>query len=248
MNIDLRAVELAEGWTRKGVMDGLRVVEARDPARELTIPLNVVGPHKLSIEFFTYGNRRDASMQMRVSSQPIWRRLRPMRFIDDDCDAVQPVDAMLLDIQPGDALHIRTEPASYIAIAGMGLTSTTPAAPAAGERRVAFVHDTNMSFSKYTIEKPEDLFSILQPYVGSHITHVFFGTGVGTYSPLYDSKTFGWHGREQKEFMADHRARTADVMRMLMAAGKDPLAMAVEYAHERPAALGEPPHQQEPRP
>lgn len=155
-----------------------------------------------------------------------------MRFNNDERDAIQPVDAIALDIQRGDALHIRTEPISRIALAGISLSPTTPSpAPSPADRSVGFVHDTNMSFSMYTIKRPDDVYAILQPYVDSHITHIFFGTGVGTYSPLYNSTDFGWHGQEQEEFMATHRERTADAMRMLMPAGHDPLAMAVEYAH-----------------
>lgn len=47
-----------------------------------------------------------------------------------------------------------------------------------GEKQVGFVHDTNKSFSKYAVRQPEDVYLILQPYLDSHITHVFFGTGV----------------------------------------------------------------------
>jgi len=231
LNVDLSSIDLPDGWTRRGLGEDGCVIEARDPAEELVVPLGVTGRHTLRIEFFTPANRRDLSMQLRPSSQSTWRRVRPMRFIYDDRDAIQPVDVITLDVQPGDALHIRTEPANSIAIAGASLTPAEPETPPPGEKHVGFVHDTNMSFSKYTVKRPEDVYSILQPYVDSHVTHVFFGTGVGTYSPLYDSQTFGWHGQEQKEFMADHRERTAGVMRMLMEAGKDPLAMAVDYAH-----------------
>lgn len=231
MTIELSIPELPAGWTRRELAGGESVVEASDPAEELVVPLGVTGRHTLRLEFFTPANRRDLSMQLRLSSQPIWRRVRPMRFIYDDRDAVQPVDVITLDVQPGGALHIRTEPVNSIAIAGASLAPAKAAILPPSEKHVGFVHDTNMSFSKYTVKRPEDVHSILQPYVDSHVTHIFFGTGVGTYSPLYGSRTFGWHGQEQMEFMADHRARTAGVMRTLMENGDDPLALAVEYAH-----------------
>jgi len=231
MTINLTTLELPDGWTRRDIPGGGRVIEARDRAEELVVPLGVTGQHTLRLEFFTPANRRDLSMQLKLSSQPVWRRVRPMRFVYDDRNAIQPVDVITLDVQSDDALHIRTEPVNSIAIAGASLVPAESGTPPPSERQVGFVHDTNMSFSKYTVKRPEDVYSILQPYVDSHVTHVFFGTGVGTYSPLYDSPTFGWHGQEQKEFMADHRERTAGVMRRLMADGKDPLALAVEYAH-----------------
>ena len=231
MNIDLTNIEMTNGWTRRTLTDGTCVIEARDPAAELIVPLDVTGWHTLHIDFFTYANQRAVSTQLKLSSQEIWRRVRPMRFIRDHRDAIQPVDALTFDVQPGDGLHIRTQPICTIALAGLSLSPANAVTPPARDRSVAFVHDTNMSLSKYAINQPEDLYSILKPYVGSHVTNIFFGTGVGTYSPLYHSQSFGWHGQEQKEFMATHRARTADVMRMLIAAGKDPLAMAVDYAH-----------------
>ena len=138
----------------------------------------------------------------------------------------------IIDVQPGDALHIRTQPTNGVALAGIALTPAAASdAPPMGEKQVGFVHDTNMLFSKFAVKQPEDVYSILQPYVDSHVAHIFYGTGVGTYSPLYDSPAFGWHGQEQQEFRADHRKRTAGVVRMLVEAGHDPLAMAVEYAH-----------------
>ncbi len=230
MKIELTALDLPDGWIRKDIPGGA-VIEARDPALELTIPLSVTGPHTLRLDFFTCANRRDASMQLRLTSQQIWRRVRPMRFIHDDRDTIQSADVITLHVQPGDALHIRTQPVNKISLAGAELTPAPNNTACAGEKNVAFVHDTNMSFSKFAIRNPDDVCSIIEPYVDSHVTHVFWGTGVGTYSPIYDSPTFGWHGQEQQDFMADHRARTAGVMRTLMKAGKDPLALAVEYAH-----------------
>jgi len=231
VDIDLTNLELPDGWTRSRLAEGGCVIEVTDPAEELVVPLGVTGRHTLRLEFFTPANRRDLSMQLRLSSQPVWRRVRPMRFICDNRDAIQPVDVVTLDVQPGDALHIRTQPVNSIAIAGASLMPAGRETPPPGERSVGFVHDTNMSFSKFAIERPEDVYTIIGPYVDSHVTHIFWGTGVGTYSPLYDSPTFGWHGQEQKEFMANHRERTASAMRMLMGAGQDPLVLAVEYAH-----------------
>ena len=231
MNIDLTTIDLPEGWTRRELPDGGCMIEARDPADELAVPLPVTGPHTLRIEFYTPANRRDLSMQLKFASQPVWRRVRPMRFIHDGRDAIQASDVVTLDVQPGDALHIRTQPVNTSAIAGVSLTPAGPETPPPGERSVGFVHDTNMSFSKFATEQPEDVYSIIEPYIDSHVTHIFWGTGVGTYSPLYGSSTFGWHGQEQKEFMADHRERAAGVMRMLMEKGDDPLGLAVEYAH-----------------
>ena len=232
MTIDLTRLPLPDGWNRRQLNAGGCIVEACDPADELVIPLDVSGRHTLRLDFFTDAHQRAHSMQVRLTSQGIWRRVRPMRFILDDRDAVQPAETDIIDVQPGDALHIRTQPTNRVALAGIALTpASSPETPTTGEKHVGFVHDTNMSFSKYAVKQPEDVYSILQPYVDSHITHVFFGTGVGTYSPLDDSPVFGWHGQEQQEFKADHRARTAGVMRMLMKTGLDPLAMAVEYAH-----------------
>ena len=231
MNVDLTSLKLPRGWTRWEHPGVGCVIEARDPAKELVVPLGVTGTHALRTEFFTPANRRDSSMQLRLASQPVWRRVRPMRFIHDDRGAIQSAEVATLDVQPGDALHVRTQPVSSVAIAGLSLTPAEPETTPLGERFVGFVHDSNMSFSKFTIEQPGDIYSIIEPYIDSHVTHIFWGTGVGTYSPLYDSPTFGWHGQEQQEFMADHRARTAGVMRMLMGDGKDPLAMAVDYAH-----------------
>jgi hypothetical protein len=231
MNIDLTTLNLPHGWTRRDLSDGLRVIEAEDPAEPLTVPLRVTGLHTLRLDFLTPANRRDLSMQLKLSLQQVWRRIRPMRFIHDERDAIQSTDVITLDVQPGDALHIRTEPVNGIAIAGMSLTPAAAAATIPREKEIGFVHDTNMSFSKFTVREPEDVYSIIQPYIDSHVTHVFWGTGVGTYSPLYDSAVFGWHGQEQCEFMADHRERTAVFMRKLMKAGKDPLTLAIEYAH-----------------
>jgi hypothetical protein len=230
--VDLTRLLLPGGWHRRHLDDEVCIIEACDPADELVIPLDVSGRQTLRLDFFTYAHRRASSMQVRLTSQDIWRRVRPMRFIFDDRDAVQPAETDIIDVQPGDALHILTQPTNWVALAGITLApaATSDSAPM-GEKQVGFVHDTNMSFSKYAVKQPEDVYSILQPYVDSHVTHVFFGTGVGTYSPLYDSSIFGWHGQEQQEFRADHRARTAGVVRMLREASLDPLAMAVEYAH-----------------
>lgn len=230
MDIDLTTLELPDGWSRKDITSGC-IIEARDPAEELLVPLRVVGLHTLRLDFFTCANRRNASMQFRLTSQQIWRRVRPMRFIHDDRDAIQPTDIVTLDVQAGDGLHIRTQPVNTISIGRIALTPAVAGTHSPGEKKVAFVHDTNMSFSKFTVKGPEDVYSVLQPYIDSHVTHVFWGTGVGTYSPLYDSQTLGWHGQEQQHFMADHRARTAVFMCTLMKAGKDPLALAVECAH-----------------
>ena len=230
--MDLTRLQLPDGWTRSRFDDEGCIIEARDPTVELVIPLDVVGRHTLRLDFFTRAHQRASSMQFRLTSQDIWRRVRPVRFIYDDRDAVQPTEPGTVDIRPGDALHIRTQPTNGVALANIALTPTaTPAPPPPAEKQVGFVQDTNMSFSKYGVTQPEDVYSILQPFVDSHVTHVFFGTGVGTYSPLYDSPILGWHGQEQQTFMADHRARTAGVLRMLMEAGRDPLAMAVEYSH-----------------
>ncbi len=231
MNVDIAALPLTEGWTRRQIASVGPVIEARHLSANLAIPLDVTGPRTLHVHFFVHADGSPAAMQWRLSSQPIWRRLRPMRFIRQSGTAIQSVDVAMLDVRPGDDLHVRVEPDCTIALAGMSLTPAAPSDTVAGEKSVAVVHDTCMTLGHYTIRQPMDFYSILQPYVGSHVTHIFFGTGVGTYSPLYDSGRFGWHGREQTQFMADHRARAADAMRVLMAAGKDPLAMAVDYAH-----------------
>jgi len=230
IEINLTNLDLPEGWVRKEISNHSPAIEARDGAAELAIPLNVTGRYDLTLTFFTYAHMENSSMQLKLTSQDLWRRVRPFRFIEQDRDALQTTVVLTLDIKDGDALLMRTQPVDYIVLAGVALTPVAKSTPIPREKHAAFVHDTNMSFSKFRIEQPEDVYSVFEPYVDSHVNHIFFGTGVGTYSPLYDSSTFGWHGEEQKTFMADHRERTAGVMRMLMEAGKDPLAMAVEYA------------------
>jgi len=229
--VDLAALRLSEGWIHKNAEGVGCVIEACDPAAELSIPLDVSGVHTLHLDYFIPAGGRPEAMQLKLSSQSCWRRMRPMRFIRDTGDTIKSVDAITLDVCPGDSLHLRVEPACTVALSGVSLTPATTTEHVDGEKSVAFVHDTCMTLGHYTINQPTDVYAILEPYVGSHVTHIFFGTGVGTYSPLYDSELFGWHGREQTAFMADHRSRAAAAMRLLMAAGKDPLAMAVEYAH-----------------
>lgn len=60
MNIDLTHIELPDGWTRKEIPGVGCAIEARDPAGELTVPLRVMGPHTLRLDFFTYANKRNA--------------------------------------------------------------------------------------------------------------------------------------------------------------------------------------------
>lgn len=226
----LTDINLPTGWSRRTIGDRC-VIEAGDPAEPLVLPLDAEGRHVLRLDFFVHARGRDTSMRYRLGSQSTWRRVRPMRFIHDERDAIQSVEVGAIDVQPGDALHIEVEPDNYIALAGMALTPAEPVTPPAADRRVGFIHDTNMSLGKYRVEKPDDIYSIFAPYVGSHVTDIFFGTGCGTYRPLYHSKTFGHFGASHEHLEWRHRQMAADAIRMLADQGKDILAMAVEYAH-----------------
>lgn len=231
--IDLPPLPLPDGWTRRNV-HGAFVISAEHPAGNLVIPLSSSGRCRIQWDLYTPANRRDLAMQYRLDSQQTWRRLRPMRFLANHDDAIQTVSTEALTIQPGDALHIRTEPASGIAIAGLALAPEgEPLTKPPPQRHVGLVYDSAMSLSTYRVDTPDDLHTILRPLADSHVSHLFWGTGVGTYNPLYESPTLGWHGRDQKSFKSDHRTRVATVMRRLMAAGVDPLSWAVDAAHEQ---------------
>jgi len=179
-----------------------------------------------------YARTFTLAMEVRLSTQPHWRRVRPMRFMDNSRTVIQEGCLGVFDLEEGTYLSIGTVPGFK---ASLAWARTEPAAGSARplhKGRAGVVFDVNMVMSQFRFDEPDDLYNVLAPYVDSDLSHIFWGTGVGTYSPLYFSDALGWHGQEQKEFMAEHRARTARVMRMLAEHGKDPLQMAVEFGRK----------------
>lgn len=258
INVNLADLDLPDGWSRKEHRtrnDSVWIVSAEHPAPVISMPLPVEnsGHFELHLGMVVRPKSRNAAMQVKIPGQRVWRRVRPMRFVEDSVLAVQ--DGMLgvFELDEGSTLQIRTEPVSYAAIAYVTLTPkakpktisnrTRESSERAGEESevsrlrlqpasAGVVFDTNMVMSTYRIEEPSDLDIVIAPYADSTFTHIFWGTGVGSYSPLYSSEALGWHGQEQKEFRADHRARTADAMRMLARHKVDPLTYATKIAHE----------------
>lgn len=231
---ELASIPLPKGWRKANHSSAgqeVVVLQAEPDADVLVVPLNAAGRREIHLGLVARPKFRNAAMQVKVSTDPFWRRVRPMRFIDDSALAIQDGCLGVFDLRSDSQLLVRAEPVDVAALAYVATVEPDCAAPQRHKRNVGAVFDTNMSISRYRIGKPEDLRAVLAPYIDSDFSHIFWGTGVGSYSPLYFSEALGWHGQEQKEFMADHRERTAGVMRMLAERGVDPLRFAIEFCH-----------------
>lgn len=228
--LDLESASLPAGWKRETI-GNQRIVYAEPGAQTLALPLGVTGKRTIRLGMVTQPGWARMGMQMRITPDGHWRRVRPMVFIEDHGWTVQDTDWITLDIAAGNELHIRPDLDVATALAYIALDDPAPAPPI-HKNNVGVVFDTNMTMSLYQINEPEDLLASLEPYVDSDFTHIFWGTGVGTYSQLYFSESLGWHGQEQKDFMADHREKTARTMRLFADRGVDPLQMVCDYAHD----------------
>ena len=236
LSLDLSNIDLPEGWRRlRKNLDGepISILIAEDGAGTLCLPLDGSGRKEIHLGMYVRPKERNFAMQYKLESKRFWRSVRPMRLIDDTKEAVQNGCLGVHEIQSGDRLLIRTEPVSHAGIAWVKLVEPNALPePKWQKRNVGVVFDTNMVMSCFRIEEPDDLLAVMAPYIESDFTHIFWGTGVGTYSPLYFSGALGWHGQEQKGFMEDHRQRTAGVMRMFAEKKIDPLQLVCDFAHE----------------
>lgn len=227
---------LPNGWERKKETiqgEDMSILFAKLGADTLRLPLRVKGNTKVEIGFVSFQAEPNCAMELRVGSNSHWRRARPMRFIDRSKTMIQNARLGEYQIGESDYFEIRPVPEAYVAIAYVHLDQSVDSEKEVRHLgKYGVVFDVNMIMSSFRLDAPDDLYNCLAPYVDSDVTDIFWGTGVGTYSPLYFSDQLGYHGRDQKEFMASHRELTAKTMRMFASAGKDPFAMAVEFCHE----------------
>lgn len=231
-NIDLGGLSLPPGWERRTISaegGSYHLLQGHHPAEVLAIPLEAGGWHEVFLGLFR-PKAQHGSMHVRLSSQGHWRRMRPMHFIGDPGGGLQEGLFGTFELRREDQLLVRTEPHHA---AGMGFVRLVPCSPEIFQRHpnAGVVFDGNMALSTFHIEDAEDLEAVLAPYIESDFDHIFWGTGVGSYQPLYFSQALGWHGQEQTEFMSPARARTAEVMRAFHRKGLDPLRLAVDFAH-----------------
>jgi|GEM_PF-1990351 len=227
-------IDLPAGWRRTQFDQSgelVTVLHADHPADELRLPLNGNGPAALHLGMVNVSERFNSAMQVRVDPDGAWRRVRPMRFVSARGPQVQDGHLGTFDLNPQSVLRIRTEPNSTAGFAYVRSSHPAGQIEPRHKRNAAVVFDTNMTMSDYRIDEPDDLLTVMRPYVDSDFSDIFWGTTVGTYSPLYFSDILAWHGKEKLEYGFDHRIATARVMRMFAERGVDPFQLAIDFAH-----------------
>jgi len=230
----LAHIALPAGWERRThTLDGkpVCILVAKHPADVLSIPLNASGWQEIHVGLFR-PNMRHGSMQVRLSTSRFWRRIRPMQFIEDPGGALQDGCLGVFHLEPDARLLVRTEPLTYACVGYVDCKPATAPHQDRHKRNVGVVFDVNMVMSHYRIDEPDDLLAVIAPYVESDFSHIFWGTGVGSYKPLYFSDELGYHGQTQTKFMSEPRKMTARVMRMFADKGVDPLRLITDFAQD----------------
>ena len=235
LNRNFEFENLADGWyfqTLSSHENELQVLIGDDHADTIEIDLPSRGLQAVKLGLVLLDGLPNCAMQVKLSDDRYWRRVRPMRFIDSCQTMVQ--DAFLgnFEINADSKLLVRPEPESYAALAYVTLDKPHTPEPKRHKTNAGVVFDVNMIMSSYRIEQPEDLYTVVAPYIDSDFTNILWGTGVGTYSPLYFSESLGYHGQDQEKFMAGHRKKTSEVMSMFAAQGVDPFRMIIDFCHD----------------
>ncbi len=232
----LASLTLPAGWRREAQPCAdqlLTILHPDQSTAPLAIALEQSGRCRILLGVWAPAHRAPAALQVRLSTMQAWRQLRPVRLLEDRHHAVQQAELGVFDLPRGATLECRGVPGSqgglvYVRCEPAGSTSATPACPDAA----GVVMDTAMALSSFRIDEPTDLHAILQPFVGTSIRHIFWGTAVGSYRPLYRSRVLGWHGSENEASVGAHRAAAAHAMRRLVARDTDPLHSARAYCRE----------------
>lgn len=225
---------LPSGWERRALQcEGREVciLSANHPADALAVPLRATGRVEVHLGLFR-PRGKVCSMQVRLSSERLWRRVEPMLFTDDPGGGLQDGLLGVFDVRPEDALIIRTEPASCASLAYV----RTAAAPASGGMRcrknVGAVIDVNSSWGKYRIEEPDDMLAMIAPYADSDFDRICWNTAAGSFRATYFSNVMPLFGEGSTVFPMQSAKRAADVMAMFQRRGVDPLELVTDFAHK----------------
>jgi len=224
---------LPTGWRRTHFQRGdqpVTLLSADHPGDELRLHLAGRGPTSIHLGLAVIDGSHNSAMQIRVDPGGNWRRVRPMRFMLACNTAVQDAHLGTFDLSADSVLRIRTERNGAAALAYVHAGPAVDPEPR-HKHNAGVVFDSNMTMSTCRIDEPDDLLNVLRPYINSDFSHIFWGTTVGTYSPLYFADRLAWHGKEKLDFCADHRIATARVMRMFADKGIDPFQFAIDFAH-----------------
>lgn len=229
----LSEISLPQGWERIRYARGNReipVLQASHPAGILEIPLPAHGLQHIHLGLFR-PRGKPAGMQVKLSTERLWRKIQPHLYTDDAGNALQ--DGLLgtKDIQAGATLQVRTEPAGTAGIAYALCHPAPRNAPNPHRKNVGAVIDVHDVFFKYRIDKPDDLLGVLEPFADSDFDRICWGNGAGSFRAVYFSNVMPMLGDGITEYHRDSARVTAEVMSMFRREGVDPLRLVNDFVH-----------------
>lgn len=200
-----------------------------DGAETLEIPLKLKGRHALDIGIYR-PEWAFTEFDIRLSTAPLWRRVRSAYFINDPGGGIQDVALDPADCA-GASLLIRPVRGRSGGICGIRF-SATPERQEWMNGHAGAVIDNHGIFADYHMETAEDIEATLAPFVESDFSMICWGACGGSMRMLYPSKVAPYFGEGVTDFCNRINRLIAENLGRLLKNGVDPLRVAVDFVQK----------------
>lgn len=199
-------------------------------APTIALPLGASGWHRVYLGLWS--NWTGSTLRLKLSQDAAFCSIVRERSDNFNVDEYLWREADLT----GQSLHIAqqsaglSQPACLAYVALEPLDGPPPNAPP--DRPLIAMDDAFTFFHQRRPTTREDIWEQIQPYIGTDFTRLFWGTGVGGDLACYNSPGLQLVGEGQTDFPRVGDRHAAESLQLLRAAGIDPLATALRFAHD----------------